>query len=334
MTPPKRHKGSRIDHGWLLYCYSVPSKPVSNRMKIWRMLTKSGAIQFKGAAYLLPYNEDHYEFFQWLVSSVAAMGGEAAFVKVDKIETMKDGEIIQMFNRLRAKDYLNLDKRLDGLEKRFGGIRNGSNTMNSKKIEGEFNRLVKEFHEIGKVDFFHSDARNKCEGRIKTLADELAGLTGTNKQGQPSKITRRQIADFQGKQWVTRKRPFVDRMASAWLIKRFIDRNAVFGFIDEAELESLGKDTISYDIMGGEFTHVGDMCTFEVLLKAFRLTDKALGIIAEIIHQIDLNDEKFRNPAADGLREILEGVRMTAGDDHEALARGMGIMDMLYASKS
>lgn len=298
------------------------------------MLTRAGAVQFKGAGYLLPYNDDHYEFFQWLVSSVAAVQGEAAFVKIEKIETMKDGEIIQMFNRLRAKDYLNCDKKLDELEKRFGGIRNGNNTMNGKKIEGEFNRLVKEFHEIGKVDFFHSDARNKCEGRMKILADELAGLTATNKQVQPSEIPLKQIADFQGKQWVTRKRPFVDRMASAWLIKRFIDRNAVFGFVDEEELESLGKDTISYDIMGGEFTHVGDKCTFEVLLKAFRLTDKALAIIAEIIHQLDLNDEKFKNPAAEGLREILEGVRRTARDDHDALQKGMSIMEMFYASKA
>lgn len=334
MMNSKRHKDSIDDHCWLLFFYSVPSKPVGNRMKIWRMLTKAGAVQFKGAGYLLPFSDDHYEFFQWLVSSVAAMQGEAAFVKIEKIETMKDNEIIQLFNQQRAKDYVELEKKLDELERKIGNVRKGAGTMSDKKIEEELNRLVKEFQQTGGIDFFFSDARKELEKRLKIIANEFAGLTGADKQRLSVEIAQRRIADYQGKLWVTRKKPFIDRMASAWLIKRFIDKDAAFGFVAEDDLESLGKDTIAYDIMGGEFTHLGDMSTFEVLLKTFRLKDKALGIIAEIIHQLDLNDEKFKNPAAEGLREILEGVRRTAKDDNEALEKGMSIMEMLYASKS
>ncbi|MBI2353444.1 MAG: chromate resistance protein [Deltaproteobacteria bacterium] len=333
MTTPKRQKDSHNYHGWLLYFYSVPSKPVNSRMKIWRMLTKAGAVQFKGAGYLLPFSDDHYELFQWLVSSAAAMGGEASFVKIERIETMKDSEIIQMFNQHRAKDYLDINKKLDELERGIGGIKKGTGMMGDNEIEDELHKVAKEFQEIGKIDFFLSDARKEHESRFNRLTSEFTELTGAGKQRRSLEIAPRRIADYQGKRWVTRKRPFVDRMASAWLLKRFIDKDAAFGFVDEDDLESLDKDTIAYDVMGGEFTHVGDMSTFEVLLKAFRLKDKVLGIIAEIIHQLDLNDEKYRNPAADGLREILEGVRKTARDDNEALEKGMGIMEMLYASK-
>ena len=149
---------------------------------------------------------------------------------------------------------------------------------------------------------------------------------------QTLEVVQRHAADYQGKIWVTRKKPFIDRIASALLIKGFIDKNAVFGFIDENELEGLDKNTIAYDIIDGEFTHIGDMSTFEVLLKAFGLKGKALGMMAEIVRQLDLKDEKYKNPAAEGFRRILDGIRKTVKDDHEALEKGMSILEMLYAS--
>lgn len=331
---PKRQKNSRTERGWLLFFYSVPSKPVSNRMKIWRMLAKAGALSLKGAVYILPYSDDHYEFCQWLVSSVAAVQGEAAFVRIEKIETMKDDEIIEMFNQQRAKDYVGLEKKLDELERKAGNIRKGAGAISDRKIEEELNRFVKEFQQAGGIDFFFSDARKELEKRMKAIAAEIAALSRARTREQAVEVVQRRAADYQGKLWVTRKRPFVDRMASAWLIKNFIDREATFGFVDESEIEGLGKDAIPFDVRGGEFTHLGDMSTFEVLLKAFGLKEKSLGIIAEIVHQVDLKDDKFSNPAAEGLREILEGIRRTAGDDHDALEKGMGIMEMLYASKS
>lgn len=319
---------------WLLFFYSVPSKPVSNRMKIWRMLGKAGAVQFKGSAYILPESDDHYELFQWLVSTVAAMRGEAAFVKVSKIESMKDGEIVTLFDQLREKDYLDMGLRLDDFENKIGTVGKTAGAKNHKKIEDELNKFVKEFQDIGRIDFFSSRSRKEMEQRLKAITSEISGMTRGESIEPAVGIVKRRVADFKGKTWVTRKRPFIDRIASAWLIRGFIDTKAAFGFIDENEIERLDKEAIVFDMVGGEFTHVGDLCTFEVLIEAFGLRSKALGIMAEIVHQLDLQDGKYRNPVAEGLREILDGIRKTVKEDHEALEKGMGIFEMLYAANS
>jgi hypothetical protein len=319
---------------WLLFFYSVPSKPVNTRMKIWRMLVKTGAVQFKGSAYLLPASDDHYELFQWLVSSVASMQGDAAFIKVSRIESMKDYEIIGIFDQQREKDYLDLGIRLDDFESKIAKTKKSPGAVNDNKIKGELNKISKEFEDLGKIDFFCSKSRKEMEQRLKTVAAAVAGLTRDESINPTVEIVKRRMEDYQGKTWVTRKRPFIDRIASAWLIKGFIDKKASFGFIDENEIESLDKETIVFDMVGGQFTHVGDMCTFEVLIDAFGLKGKALGMIAEIVHQLDLQDDRYRTPAAEGVREILDGIRKTVKDDHEALKQGMSIFAMLYAARS
>ena len=319
---------------WLLFFYSVPSKPVNIRMKIWRMLTKAGAVQFKGSIYILPDSDDHYEFFQWLVTSVTAMKGEAAFVRIEKIETMDDVDIIEMFNRSRVKEYQELGTRLDDLADRIRSAKKGIGPTIGRSLEDDLHKIEKDFREAGKTDFFYSDMRKGLDKRLSSIHAAISTLNGGAKKDRSAEIAVRGVADYQGRLWVTRKRPFIDRMASAWLIKRFIDRDPAFGFVEESRLVHLDKRTVAYDILDGEFTHVGDLCTFEVMLRAFQLKDKALDSIGEIIHQLDLNDEKYRNPAAEGLKEILDGVRRSAGDDLQALEKGMDIIEMLYASKS
>jgi len=123
-------------------------------------------------------------------------------------------------------------------------------------------------------------------------------------------------------------------MASAWLIKKFIDRRAAFGFIDEREIDKLDKNTSAFDVRGGEFTHSGDMCTFEVLIKAFGLKDKILKKMAEIVHDLDVRDDKYRAAEAKGLEDILSGIRKSSKDDAEALEKGIGVFEMIYVSKS
>jgi tetrahydromethanopterin S-methyltransferase subunit G len=318
---------------WLLFFYSVPSKPVNTRMKIWRMLVKAGAVQFKGSVYILPASEDHYELYQWLVSCVTDLHGEAAFVKVSRIESMKNDEIIQLFNRERENDYQEIGSRLDEFENKLATTPKSTVSTNGKKIKGELNKFTKEFQDLGKVDFFYSNTRKQLEQRLKHVTAIVNGLT-RGESGIPSvEIIKHHAANYQGRTWVTRKRPFIDRMASAWLIKKFIDKKAAFGFVDENEIEGLDKNTMAFDMVGGQFTHVGDNCTFEVMIEAFGLKDKTLGIIAEIVHQLDLQDDRYRNTAAEGLREILDGIRKTVKDDHEALEKGMDIFEMLYAAR-
>lgn len=317
---------------WLLFFYSVPSKPVKNRMQVWRLLTKSGALQLKGAVYVLPFTEDHLELCQWLTSTITAMGGEADFVRTAKLETMQNREVIELFSRQREKDYLGIGKKVEEVERWLSGGMPGLSRADRKILE-QLNRCRKEFEELGRIDFFISPARARLEEKMDTLTQAVRDRLKTGATTEGAKIRSRQPAHYQEKIWVTRKNPYVDRMASAWLVRKFIDAEARFGFTDTAEAAP-AEGTIYFDIPGGEFTHVGDLTTFEVLIEAFGLSQKALRRMAEIIHQIDLQDDKYQPAEAGGVRGILEGIRLTAQDDHAALLKGMDVVEWLYATKT
>lgn len=318
---------------WLLFFYSLPSKPVKSRMKIWRKLAKMGAVQLKGSVYILPYGEEHYEMLQWLVSEVASMGGEGAFLRTVRIESMEDGEIAELFMRARERDYQAIDKGIKELEARLAGIRKGSRPR-IHTISSRADKLIREFEEIRKIDFFSSSAGASRKGRLDSLKTEITALTGHEADEPETEVTQRDIADYRGKTWVTRPKPFVDRMATAWLIRRFIDREAAFGFMEEKALERKREGAVTFDVKGGEFTHVGDMCTFEVVMRSFGLKDRALRKIAELVHDLDLKDGKFGIPEAAGIEDILAGIRKTARSDDEMLHKGMEVFDMLYVSKA
>jgi hypothetical protein len=304
-------------------------------MKVWRRLIKVGAVQLKGAVYILPFSDEHYEFLQWLSSEIGQMKGESGFVKTEKIDSMKDSELMALFNRQRADDYKSIGKALDDLERRVGSTQKGGKAQNVKDISEQFAKIIKNFEEVRKVDFFSSRDGHALNQRIKRTEVSLKTLSGAEpKKEKPVAITPRRLEDYHGKTWVTREKPFIDRMASAWLIKRFIDKNASFNFIDEKNMDSVGKGSIVFDMSGGEFTHVGDMCTFEVLVKSFGFKDKTVKKIAEIVHDLDLKDEKYKSAEAKGLEDILTGIRKAAKDDADALERGMAVFEMLYVSKS
>lgn len=320
--------------GWLIFFYSVPSRPVSSRMKVWRRLSKAGAIPFKGAVYILPFNDEHYEFLQWLTSEVASMKGEAAFIKSDMIETIKNSAIVELFNQQRENAYRLIEKKIEEIERRLNSVRKGAQAKDNKKLSGQFIKHQKEFEDIRKVDFFVSKSGNALKKRLANLQAEINKLSALKAKTQISAITPRRIENYKGKTWITRKRPFVDRMASAWLIKRSIDKNALFRFIDEKEIDNLGKNSITFDIKDGEFTHSGDMCTFEVIIKAFNLKDKVVKKMAEVVHEIDMKDDKYENMESRGIENILAGIRKTIKNDLEALEKGMAVFEMLYESKT
>ena len=319
--------------GWLLFFYSVPSRPVSSRVKIWRRLAKAGAVQLKGAVYILPMNEEHYEFFQWLVSEVTSLGGESAFTRVASIDSMKDEEIMELFHKHAEAGYQIIDKALYDIETRVNSIRKGSKSQNLKALSEQMVRLTRNYGETLKTDFFASKTGDLLRSRINAMQVAIRGLSGTVSGAKPVVVSSRKPEDYKGKIWTTRKRPFVDRMASAWLIRRFIDRNAVFRLTEGKDLETAGKDHVTFDLSGGIFTHVGDLCTFETLVRSFGLKDKAVRKIAEIVHELDVKDDKYRNPEAAGLDQILSGIRKSTQDDMELLEKGMAIFEMLYISK-
>ncbi len=334
MAKQKTNKHKTGTTGWLLFFYSVPSRPVNNRMRIWRKLIKSGAVQFKGAVYILPYCEENHEFFMWLASEVAFMKGESAFIRTDAIETMDDNEIIAVFNRQRERDYGNVQKHIDELEIKTNSIQKGAGIQNIKKLLEHLAKYSKEFEEVKKIDFFSSKAGVILHKKIESLKAALKNISGAKTDKQPPSIIPRRIEDYHSRMWATRKNPFVDRMASAWLIKKLIDSKASFKFIDERDLNDLGKEIVTFDIRSGEFTHIGDMCTFEVLVKSFGIKDRAVKKIAWIVHDIDIKDDKYTAPEAKGIEEILTGIRKAAKGDADALERGMAVFEMLYASKT
>ncbi|MEO5361048.1 MAG: chromate resistance protein [Nitrospirota bacterium] len=320
-----------VKYKWLLFFYSISAKPVSGRIKIWRRLSGAGALQLKDAVYVLPYSAAHFEFFQWLSSEVMLLGGEALFVKAEKIEMLDDSAIIKLFNQHRKKDYAAIERYLDEIESK---LMPPLKEAPAKKLSDKLHKCLKEFNEISKIDFFSADGQT-LSLRLEALGDRLKGIMRLScRSYDTAEIELRKIEDYQGKTWATRERPFVDRMSSAWLIKRFIDRTAVFKITAEDDTGNYGTDTVYFDIMGGEFMHSGTMCTFEVMLKAFSIKDRALKKIAEIVHEIDIRDNEYENPESFGIEAILTGIQKTAGSDIDALQRGAAIFELLYLSKT
>jgi len=325
------HKTSQLE--WLLIFYSVPSHPVSNRMRIWRKLAKAGAVQLKGSVYILPATEEHEEFLQWLIGEVKSMGGDGAFVRTAEIKNMTNADIRRLFTTQADQEYHRLEKALDVLERKIQSVRIGTKSKEGKRLADQVAKFTKEFESVRKRDYFESSTGSIMKKRIKMLE---AGLLDAGKKvmEEASPIMARRAQDYQGKIWATRKNPFVDRMASAWLIKRFIDPKASFIFVDERDIASLDNTTEAFDVRGATFTHVGDLCTFEVLVKSFRIKNKAVNRIAEIVHDIDVKDDKYGKPEAAGVEDILAGIRKTAKNDVDALERGMSAFEMLYQSKT
>lgn len=318
---------------WLLIFYSVPSHPVSNRMKIWRKLAKVGAVQLKGSVYILPATEEHEEFFQWLIGEVKSMGGDGAFVRTADIRTMTDANIKRLFTAQADQEYHRIEKTLDVFERKIQSIRKGSKSEEGRHLADQAAKLTKEFEDLRKRDYFGSPTGHIMKKRIQALE---AGLRDAGKKApeEAVSVVARRTQDYQGKIWATRKNPFVDRMASAWLIKRFVDPKASFAFIEERDIASLDNTTVAFDMRGAQFTHVGDLCTFEVLVKSFGIKDKVVKKIAEIVHDLDVKDDKYGKPETTGVEEILTGIRKTAKNDLDGLERGMTAFEMLYQSKA
>lgn len=320
-----------VKQEWLLVFYSVPSHPVSSRMKIWRKLARSGAVQLKGAVYVLPATGDHVELFQWLIGEVRSMGGDGAFVRARTIETMEDADVRKLFTAQSDKEYSGLEKPLELLERKVQSVRKGTRLSDKSGLTAQFGRLIREFEDIRKRDFFSCARGVEMGRRAGLLGSALKGLEKEERGGKLS-IPSKRTSLYQGRVWTTRSHPFVDRMASAWLIKRFIDRKAAFQFIEERDLKDI-KNAVAFDIKGAEFTHQADLCTFEVLVSAFGIKDAAVRKIAQIVHDLDVKDDKYKNPEAPGIEDILSGIRKTAKNDTDALERGMAVFEMLYQSR-
>jgi len=318
---------------WLLIFYSIPSHPVSGRMRIWRKIAKAGAVQLKGAVYILPASDEHEELFQWIIGEVKSIGGDGSFVRTSRIETLSDANVRNLFNTQRDAEYRKLDKVLDGLERKVQSARKGAVAGVRDSVSGPLAEIRKIRDEIQGRDFFNALLGRETDKRLQSLESSLRGLQEPD-TAKPAPLARKDLKAYRRKVWVTRKRPFIDRMAAAWLIRRFLDPDATFRFINEKEREQLAAGEVAFDMQGGEFTHHGDLCTFEVMVRSFGIKDKAVRKIAEIVHDLDLKDDKYGNAAGSGIEEVLTGIRKTAKDDADMIEKGIAVFEMMYQSRT
>jgi hypothetical protein len=302
---------------WLLLLFNLPTKHSSYRVKVWRRLKKFGAIQLKTSTYVLPDEPAHYERFQWLAKEIVDNGGEAVLVRVKDIEGMPYPALVAMFNEARARDYDEVAEPLTLL------LKNTTDRRTSPEIfSGQLQKLRQRFQEIYDIDFFQSSPGEDLE-RLFQKAESLE----SNKVASERK-ERLRAEDYQGKTWITRPGPEIDRAGSAWLIRKFIDPQAKFGF---ANSPSETPEAIPYDMFEVEFSHHGDCCTFETLIERFGIRERAVLRMAEIIHDADLEDDKFHRVEGFGIDQILKGWAKQCLSDEEILLRGFQCLDGLHA---
>jgi hypothetical protein len=298
---------------WLLLLFRLPATHKTARVAIWRKLQKSGAIQIKTSTYLLPDTPAQYELFQWLAKQVTDYGGDSTLIRAQQIEGLSDATIVGLFNATRDNDYAALS---DAARKLPAPLR----VRQDKAFADEVEKLRKSFRAIREIDFFDAPKAHVVESQL----DRLESAT----RSKMPVGARLQAAQFQGRTWVTRPRPEIDRVACAWLIRAFIDPKATFKCAIHADSITGG---IPFDYAQGEFSHHGEDCTFETLLARFGIIDKALRKIGEMVHDADLEDEKFQRSECIGLDRILKGWGKRGMPDEEILARGGACFDGLYA---
>jgi hypothetical protein len=302
---------------WLFLLFNLPAKQSSERVKVWRRLKKFGAVQLKTSTYVLPDEPVHYERFQWLAKEIVDTGGEATLVRVKDIEGMPHPAVIALFNDARVRDYDEIAEPLARLIKDQKARKAPAETFSA-----ELEKLRRRFQEIREIDYFQS-SRGEDLQRLFQKAESL-GLP--IKRPEPKERLR--IEDYRGKTWMTRPRPEIDRVGSAWLIHKFIDAGAKFVF---ANTPADFPEAIPYDMFEVEFSHHGDCCTFETLIERFGIRDKAMLRIAQLIHDADVEDDKFHRVEGFGVEQIFKGWAKQGLRDQEILSKGFECFDALYA---
>lgn len=316
--------GSTETDRWLLLIHQLPTSPGYARVKIWRRLQALGAVAVKSTAYVLPANEQTKEDFAWILREVIACGGEALVCEATLIDGLSDHEVRAIFNASRDADYEALAKEVRELDET---LRQGPAEIAEAK--GRLSRLKTKAAKLIALDYFGANGRETVDGLLGALEEKLQGDVTMEVDLAAQSVNDREIP--KGRIWVTRQDVHVDRIASAWLIRRFIDPDAQFKFVAAKGYQPKPEE-LRFDMFEAEFTHEGDRCTFEVLLVRGGLDDPALVAIAEIVHDIDLKDKKFGREEASGINSLIVGLAKTYNEDERRIERGSALFDDLYES--
>ena len=308
MTVRDQETGPR----WLMLAFTLPTKRASQRVEVWRKLQRYGVVPLGNSGYLLPNNPSNRERFEWLAQMIRMHAGEASVVSIESIDNLSTPQLVTRFGEVRDRDYQELIREVQ----KFSSI------ARHNRPPGRISRLRARFREILEIDFFGSPLQKRAQAL-------LAQADAPPKVAQQSpKINPK---DYVGQLWVTRPRPGIDRSASAWLIRRFIDKKARFTFAQEGDVP---RDAVPFDMFQGGFGHRGEDCTFETLRKDFRIRDARVAAIGEMVHDADLSDGKFGRKEAFGVDEVLKGWARKGTPDKELLERGVEMIDGLYHSVS
>jgi hypothetical protein len=318
---------------WILLIHQLPPQPTNLRVRIWRKLQRLGAVSIKNSVYVLPFNEKTHEDFQWLKQEIESSSGEATVFRAGAVEGATDVEIRAAFCKARDEEYAQITAELDGLTGAFREQKRGGHLSAGRvgAYEADLDRLHKELERVVSIDFFGATGRSPAMAAYEQSHKALRASQnrhGRLAKSSPAKGSAPDLSQYQGRLWVTRRNLFIDRLASIWLIKRFIDKRARFSFVAEGESVEGG---IGFDLYGGEFTHRGEDCTFETMIKQLGLgDDPGLRQMAEIVHDMDLKDNKFNRSEAAGLSLVIRGLVELVKDDRKLVGQSIPIFDGLY----
>jgi hypothetical protein len=309
---------------WLTLLTTLPPTPTRHRVGVWRKLQRMGAVRLRGSAWILPETSETTELFQWLVQEIQSFRGEATLLRVDRVETMTDDTIADLFHKARGVEY---DAVIRGCREILRQLdrSQGNQRQPTPRLRGKLDDLKRELDRVQSIDYLGAPTGERAHALWETTAKRLRAA------GARPRLTggrHRTSLPPRGSTWVTRPRPHIDRIASAWLIKRFCDPDAQFVFADAADAARKG---IPFDVLGADFGHHGEDCTVETIVRRFGIKDHRVRTIAEIVHEADLHNGKFTRNEATGLDLAINALVEATPDDHELLERGMAIFEGLYA---
>ena len=306
---------------WIVFSYSIPATNAKARMRIWRRITATGAAQLKTGLQILPYREELMDNITWLVGEVHSLGGEAIALRCSQLEGISDQLIEKMFQNQVDVEFKQLQGDAQAL---LTAANTASSDDDHQDTATSLRKLRKRCEAVRMRDFFPSGEAAKTLNILNKISEQLR-QPGKSQTG----ISRFDSAQFRGRIWVTRAHPYVDRLSSAWLIKRFIDTEAEFRFLQPGESVDLQSE-IPFDMAVGEFTHRNEMITFEVLAQDFAIDYPAVITIGELIHCLDVQENSLPDDAI-LLKTLIDGLVSMYANDHQLLEQACLLFDSLFA---
>lgn len=309
---------------WLLLIHQIPPKPDYFRAKVRQRLLRLGSVAVKNSVYILPLTDSTQEDLQWVAREIVAEGGDATLCMASFVEGLRDEQIEALFHTARDADYARIAEDARDVA-RSTPRKARPKDAHRPAFEAEVARLRKRLAEVLAIDFFGASGRETAEAAITSLEKRLVA---PERPSAAAKLAKPKLSDYRKRVWVTRQNVHVDRVASAWLIKRFIDPEATFAFVPGQGYKPAAAE-ITFDMFEATFTHVGDRCTFEVLVDAFDLKDHGLRPLAEIVHDIDVKDGKFARAEAPGIAALVAAIAVSRREDAARIELGSTCFDAL-----